>query len=860
MSIPPTDQPNFLPTDPESVSNSAADQPNDVTTSEVAFDDFNPAVDSTEPSVDLVEVSVDPAGVSDGDAEEPILGGTELTSSNQASEADEVDVDEGDEGDFSGNCGAGKGLMSGGKGLTAGDNGSAENDNGASFASVPTSERSEQNSPEPYSERSEQSSPGRVASERSEALSSPGSLSLNSHCEPVPQLDIPPPLQSIANLSDPNTRPLEVAFPLSPRKSKRMRVQTPRAAESPMFGAVSPRSGALATPEVYESDYKAEILLSVAQAIQKNAKLPKGFKYVPVDGSTLFSLNGKRKRKRPTRPEDELGPTTTSSIPSQTPLLALSYPVLASPAANNTAGLNRKSNRVRTLAVETKSASKSKPHTELTKEEYLEMEAANARERREKTLALLQRRLSLLRAREAVLHATGGTSIAAPLPMARSNSTSKTPKAPPKPKTPRATPQRQDTPALHVYIPSPYTPSTASPAIHSFHPSPSPGPLSFNEALTPGGNNRQSNRTIKKPKFLVSDDNPVKLTDAMRRCRDLLTTMMSQKFSHIFNAPVDAVALNIPNYFNVIKQPMDLGTVKDKLTAGEYADGEMFGEDVRLVWKNAIKFNPKTTFVHQTAVEYSKLFEKKFEKIPKTNAPRPTKPKRKRTTDGEAKKTPRPGSSDPTLTPAVVQHMEAMQKKLEAMQKQMQSMSKTGQQKLKQDKTPLTRREKEVLKTDIFKLPPSKLGPVVEMCSRNQPAGGTGGDDDEIEIDIDSLDIPTLRELQRYVKRALQPIRRRKTGDNGKTPTPGRSPYPDSPEAGSEPSQSMAGSSPSPSTRNPSPPKYGHYTSPAAPSPPRRLGTPTLSSTVDGSDEPPPPPREESSSESDSGSSGSDSD
>lgn len=45
--------------------------------------------------------------------------------------------------------------------------------------------------------------------------------------------------------------------------------------------------------------------------------------------------------------------------------------------------------------------------------------------------------------------------------------------------------------------------------------------------------------------------------------------------------------------------------------------------------------------------------------------------------------------------------------------------------------------------------------------------------DDEIEIDIDKLDIPTLRELQRYVKRALGAQSR---GRTGKTPTPQRSP------------------------------------------------------------------------------------
>jgi bromodomain-containing protein 3 len=39
------------------------------------------------------------------------------------------------------------------------------------------------------------------------------------------------------------------------------------------------------------------------------------------------------------------------------------------------------------------------------------------------------------------------------------------------------------------------------------------------------------------------------------------------KFQHawIFLEPVDPVKLNIPDYFDIVKEPMDLGTIKQKL-------------------------------------------------------------------------------------------------------------------------------------------------------------------------------------------------------------------------------------------------------------------------------------------------------
>ena len=55
-----------------------------------------------------------------------------------------------------------------------------------------------------------------------------------------------------------------------------------------------------------------------------------------------------------------------------------------------------------------------------------------------------------------------------------------------------------------------------------------------------------------------------------RRCRDLLKQIMSKPTAPPFNQPVDPVALNIPSYPDIIKHPMDLGTIRDKLRLNKY--------------------------------------------------------------------------------------------------------------------------------------------------------------------------------------------------------------------------------------------------------------------------------------------------
>ena len=161
---------------------------------------------------------------------------------------------------------------------------------------------------------------------------------------------------------------------------------------------------------------------------------------------------------------------------------------------------DRKTSRVRTPSVQASSSSSfsSKKKSTLSAAEQLALEQAAAKKKRGKTLALLQRRLALLKAREAQLQAGA---FAPPPKLSRSNSKTPKSKATPKAKTPRAnlmsTPQptqRHPTPHLSVHVPALYTPTTASPFNYPIQ---SPGPLSAEGPFTPGGDGRRSSRVVK---------------------------------------------------------------------------------------------------------------------------------------------------------------------------------------------------------------------------------------------------------------------------------------------------------------------------------------------------------------------------
>eukprot|EP01128_Nolandella_sp_AFSM9_P000411 TRINITY_DN10571_c0_g1_i1.p1 TRINITY_DN10571_c0_g1~~TRINITY_DN10571_c0_g1_i1.p1 ORF type:complete len:390 (+),score=53.79 TRINITY_DN10571_c0_g1_i1:210-1379(+) len=92
-------------------------------------------------------------------------------------------------------------------------------------------------------------------------------------------------------------------------------------------------------------------------------------------------------------------------------------------------------------------------------------------------------------------------------------------------------------------------------------------------------------------------------------CLHLVDQLIHHPYGAPFSSPVDPVALKIPAYFDIVQHPQDLGTVRKNLLSGKYKSVFEFGEDVRLVWRNALKFNHPDSDIHMMSQTLFALFE-----------------------------------------------------------------------------------------------------------------------------------------------------------------------------------------------------------------------------------------------------------
>jgi len=107
----------------------------------------------------------------------------------------------------------------------------------------------------------------------------------------------------------------------------------------------------------------------------------------------------------------------------------------------------------------------------------------------------------------------------------------------------------------------------------------------------------------------------LRLEAELHPMRLILTRLMSHQTYNrkgIFNVPVDAQALGLVDYHQVITRPMDLGSVKRRLHAVAYESRQKVAEDIRLVFTNAMLYNPPLNPVHKAAEELLALFEQSF--------------------------------------------------------------------------------------------------------------------------------------------------------------------------------------------------------------------------------------------------------
>ncbi|KAI6012544.1 hypothetical protein F5J12DRAFT_818579 [Pisolithus orientalis] len=122
---------------------------------------------------------------------------------------------------------------------------------------------------------------------------------------------------------------------------------------------------------------------------------------------------------------------------------------------------------------------------------------------------------------------------------------------------------------------------------------------------------------VKAPQVPKAQSGGMSLND-LRACRNALKKLRLHKNAAIFLQPVDPVRDHAPNYYEVIKNPMDLSTIGAKLEEGMYKDRFALEADFRLMVSNAKQYSPHGTFAHTEAINFDIFFEKLWNRINKT--------------------------------------------------------------------------------------------------------------------------------------------------------------------------------------------------------------------------------------------------
>eukprot|EP00123_Amoebidium_parasiticum_P013776 comp22144_c1_seq1/m.32428 comp22144_c1_seq1/g.32428 ORF comp22144_c1_seq1/g.32428 comp22144_c1_seq1/m.32428 type:complete len:687 (-) comp22144_c1_seq1:339-2399(-) len=130
-------------------------------------------------------------------------------------------------------------------------------------------------------------------------------------------------------------------------------------------------------------------------------------------------------------------------------------------------------------------------------------------------------------------------------------------------------------------------------------------------AATPG-------QDVPGPDILSGIKNRRLHQNQLKYCEKVLVpTLLKMPDAWPFQKPVDPVALNLPDYHDIVKHPMDLGTVKAKLARLEYQTTDECLRDIDLVFGNCRLYNKPGSDIVLMCDSVERAYRKLAANIPK---------------------------------------------------------------------------------------------------------------------------------------------------------------------------------------------------------------------------------------------------
>ncbi|EDV37147.1 uncharacterized protein Dana_GF13298 [Drosophila ananassae] len=101
-------------------------------------------------------------------------------------------------------------------------------------------------------------------------------------------------------------------------------------------------------------------------------------------------------------------------------------------------------------------------------------------------------------------------------------------------------------------------------------------------------------------------------------CKAIIKRLFANSYKHlawIFYEPLDAQLLALYDYHEVVKEPMDLSTVRHRVNSGCYQSAADFAKDVRLIFYNTYLYTKPGHLCYEMAKKLQIVFEEMFAQV-----------------------------------------------------------------------------------------------------------------------------------------------------------------------------------------------------------------------------------------------------
>ncbi|ORX33563.1 hypothetical protein BD324DRAFT_639326 [Kockovaella imperatae] len=163
-------------------------------------------------------------------------------------------------------------------------------------------------------------------------------------------------------------------------------------------------------------------------------------------------------------------------------------------------------------------------------------------------------------------------------------------------------------------------PADAGPSSHTRRPSVSQVPTIRRSSVGPDRPKREIHAPPSK-ELPYADAKPRRRNDSQLRWaeRELAKIEKAAKNYNIvspFLYEVEKIVEAFPQYSQVVKQPIDLNHIKQRLSDGTYDEVHQVDADMRLMFKNALAFNPPGDPVNDAAQGFKQIWDEKWKQLP----------------------------------------------------------------------------------------------------------------------------------------------------------------------------------------------------------------------------------------------------